>query len=209
MTIYDIYIPDAIKQYLNDQKITKITKAHRSGDKVYKIGQSYILKISTNIERLTKEKEINDYLKDKVIVSKTVEFIIYHDTAYYLKTQVLGTPLVSKKYLKDPHNLIRLLVRAIKIFHNIDISNCTYKNSYSTGGTFVHGDFCLPNIIVDNNQNLGFIDTSDAGVGDEWVDYAWAIWSLEYNLKTIKYTKEFLELLNINFDIDKYNKYIN
>ena len=68
---------------------------------------------------------------------------------------------------------------------------------------------CLPNIYFDdNNEFIGFIDLNASGLGDPWIDYAWMLWSLEYNLKTTKYHHLLLEKLNIKFDIDKYNYYI-
>ena len=64
---------------------------------------------------------------------------------------VEGTPLVSKKYLKDPNNVVRLLSDAVELFHQIKAPDCTFKNIESIGNTFIHGDFCLPNIIIKNN----------------------------------------------------------
>lgn len=199
--------PQTLKPYLEGKKVTKITKAHRSGDLVYKIENMYILKVSKNIERLTKEKNANDYLKDYLNVSHSILFFVEDNTAYYLKSNVQGIPLVSKKFLKNPDLLVYLLAEAIKLFHNTIIDNCIIKNSSSTGEVLVHGDFCLPNIIIGKNNKIGFIDLEDAGLGDPWIDYAWAIWSLEYNLKTTKYKEKLLNLLNIEFDQKKYNMY--
>lgn len=57
----------------------------------------------------------------------------------------------------------------------------------------VHGDFCLPNVILDNWNFSGFIDVDHAGVGDRHIDVFWTLWSLTYNLKTDKYTDRFLD----------------
>jgi kanamycin kinase/aminoglycoside 3'-phosphotransferase-3 len=70
-----------------------------------------------------------------------------------------------------------------------------------------HGDFCLPNILVKDDMVVGFIDLEAAGVGDIWCDYAWCIWSLEYNTGTNKYTNQLLKELNIVFDEEKFLKY--
>ena len=59
--------------------------------------------------------------------------------------------------------------------------------------TFIHGDACLPNIIVNNDKAL-FIDTGLSGLGDRHIDIYWALWSLEYNLKTDKYNDLFKEI---------------
>lgn len=59
--------------------------------------------------------------------------------------------------------------------------------------TLLHGDYCLPNIMLDNWQFSGFIDLDTAGVGDRHVDLFWGIWSLEFNLKTNRYRDRFLD----------------
>ncbi len=72
--------------------------------------------------------------------------------------------------------------------------------------TLIHGDACLPNIICDNGKLSSFIDFSMAGVGDKHIDLYWAIWSLQYNLKTDQYTDYFLDQYgreNFNFDMLK------
>ena len=69
--------------------------------------------------------------------------------------------------------------------------------------TLIHGDFCLPNVMLEDWKFSTFIDLPLAGVGDKHVDIYWALWSLKYNLKTDKYTDLFLDLYGReNFDLD-------
>lgn len=67
--------------------------------------------------------------------------------------------------------------------------------------TLIHGDFCLPNIIINNEKFSTLIDFSQSGLGDKHIDLYWAIWSLQYNLKTDQYTDYFLDCYGReNFD---------
>lgn len=72
--------------------------------------------------------------------------------------------------------------------------------------TLIHGDACLPNILCHEGSFNTFIDLGQAGAGDRHMDLYWAIWSLEYNLKTDHYTDYFLDQYgrkNIDFELLK------
>ncbi len=57
----------------------------------------------------------------------------------------------------------------------------------------LHGDFCLPNVMLDHWRFTGFIDVDAAGTGDRHMDLFWGIWSLGFNLKTDAYRDRFLD----------------
>lgn len=57
----------------------------------------------------------------------------------------------------------------------------------------LHGDYCLPNLMLDHWQFSGFLDLGAAGAGDRHIDLFWGAWSLCYNLKTDAYRTRFFE----------------
>lgn len=59
--------------------------------------------------------------------------------------------------------------------------------------TLLHGDYCLPNIILADWLFSGFIDLDSGGVGDRHIDLFWGAWSLNFNLKTDKYRQRFFD----------------
>jgi kanamycin kinase len=59
--------------------------------------------------------------------------------------------------------------------------------------TLLHGDYCLPNIILDNWRFSGFVDIDSGGIGDKHVDLFWGVWTLFHNLRTDKYRDRFLD----------------
>lgn len=64
---------------------------------------------------------------------------------------------------------------------------------YLKTDTLLHGDYCLPNILLKNWDFSGFIDLDTGGVGDRHVDLFWGMWSLQFNLKTDRYKDRFLD----------------
>ena len=57
----------------------------------------------------------------------------------------------------------------------------------------LHGDYCLPNVMLDNWHFTGFIDVGNGGVGDRHVDLYWGAWTLCFNLGTDAYRARFLD----------------
>lgn len=57
----------------------------------------------------------------------------------------------------------------------------------------LHGDYCLPNVMLDDWRFSGFIDLDHGGIGDRHIDLFWGAWSLGFNLGTDKWRSRFLD----------------
>ena len=57
----------------------------------------------------------------------------------------------------------------------------------------LHGDYCLPNIMLDDWRFSGFIDLDHGGIGDRHIDLFWGAWSLGFNLGTDAWRDRFLD----------------
>ncbi len=157
---------------------------------------------------LTKEAEIAKLFERKEMGVDVVSYI--SDVRDYMVTRSAKGEDCTH-CLNDPERLCEVLSKAMKFLHTqpvreVPVSACmeTYAEyDFIKQDTFIHGDFCLPNIILNNWEFSSFIDVGLAGVGDRHIDIYWALWSLEFNLKTDKYTDLFLDLYGReNYDKD-------
>lgn len=67
------------------------------------------------------------------------------------------------------------------------------RRSLLRSDVLIHGDFCLPNVMLSDWRLSAFIDVGNGGIGDRHVDLFWAAWSLSFNLHTDKYTDRFFD----------------
>ena len=58
----------------------------------------------------------------------------------------------------------------------------------------LHGDYCLPNVILEGERLNGVIDVGSGGTGDRHFDLFWALWSMQYNFKTNQWSELFLDV---------------
>lgn len=115
-----------------------------------------------------------------------------------------------ERYLESANDFAKgyydasVLLNRFSIFSKEEAWNIIDENKDKLNSDcLIHGDYCLPNIILDGGKFSTFIDVGLAGLGDKHIDLYWAIWSLEYNLKTDAYTDYFLDLYGReNFDYE-------
>ena len=79
-----------------------------------------------------------------------------------------------------------------------------------------HGDFCLPNVFINDDKFSGFVDIGRMGIADRYQDIALCYRSLHHNFSGIYSGKSypgydekmFFEALGIEPDYDKIKYYI-
>ena len=163
-------------------KTTAITKEkHGDQSDVFRVETlcgNYFLKIGTNLER---EKGRLEWLNGKLSVPEVVGFTKINDKEALLLSAIEGNNLAVLKKEWSPEKVVDKLVEAIKKFHNTGIENCPF-GTFQSGMVLVHGDACIPNFIFKGNDFSGYIDLGDVIIGNPEIDFAAAIWSLQYNL---------------------------
>lgn len=123
--------------------------------------------------------------------------LAYHsvDADWLLTARVPGEDCTHAAYLENPQRLCDTLAQILRLLHSRDFSGCPIAHPLPADmePVLIHGDFCLPNVMLNRWQFSGLIDLGGAGIGDRHEDLYWAIWSLGYNLKTDRYRDRFLD----------------
>jgi len=158
-------------------------KRARSGDNstVFEIRAGdarWFLKIG---DRLARECAGLRWLQGRLPVPRVVAFDQLEGADALLMAAVPGTDLAARAKSGRPASIVEMLASALRSFHSASAKDCPFE-AYVPGESLVHGDACLPNIIVGDDGSNGYIDLGDMGVGDVEVDLSAAVWSLQYNL---------------------------
>lgn len=119
-------------------------------------------------------------------VPEVLERVIVGDLSYTLSTRIHGKMSCDPYYLERPKVLIPLLAEALHLLWSADISAfqglpTDVDPGYKGPLVFSHGDFCMPNILLDGNKIAGFIDLGDAALSSKWRDLSLIQWSLTKN----------------------------
>ena len=132
-------------------------------------------------DRLARECAVLGWLQGRLPVPRIVAFDQVGAVDALLMTAVPGTNLAALAKSRPPAAIVEMLATALRVFHSVSARDCPFE-AYIPGESLVHGDACLPNIVVGDDGSTGYIDLGDTVVGDVEIDLSAAVWSLEYNL---------------------------
>lgn len=114
--------------------------------------------------------------------------VLYHENkdgmSYLLMSRIKGKMLCDPIVLHNRNRLIKSAAAALKMLWQVDISDCPFleEGKNAKNPVLSHGDFCLPNILVDNKGITGFLDMGFCTIAERQADIDMCIESLEANL---------------------------
>ncbi|NHN33384.1 aminoglycoside 3'-phosphotransferase [Paenibacillus agricola] len=165
---------------------------------------------------LEKESRMMDFVSREGLAPKVIAYISDVSEDYLLMEAVTGEDGVSGGHLDNPSKLAHVFGEYLRLLHSLPTTGCPYpsrtaemlaeaQNKHAdmeilkhlkgspVDDVIIHGDYCLPNIIMEHYQFKGFIDLGSGGIGDRHYDLYWGLWTLAYNLKTDQYKDTFLD----------------
>jgi aminoglycoside phosphotransferase len=99
---------------------------------------------------------------------------------WLLTRAVRGVPLSDRSLGWEPALVAQRLGEILRDIHAVDATGCPFGEP-RPGHVLIHGDYCLPNVLVEGGRLSGLIDLGLAGLGDPQDDLAAGVWSLQYN----------------------------
>lgn len=190
---YDISMNSDAKQWLSEMldvpfKATKHVHSHQ--DEVYRIetqSANYYLKVSRSL------KAEHDNLKKLGTILNVPEVINFYDAEendYLLISELPGKNLVELIGTWPELKIAEKFADAIRQLHSLDATKVFPEAS--TTDVLLHGDMALPNILVADDGEFGYIDFGQLSFGTPELDLVDAIWSLQRNLGPA-YGEQFLQ----------------
>jgi aminoglycoside phosphotransferase len=129
---------------------------------------------------LAGERDRIVWLTGRLPVPELVGFIHVKDDDWLLTRELPGVHLYHASLAWEPARIARRFGEILREIHSIDAAGCPFGYP-APGNVFIHGDFCLPNVLVEQGALVGLVDVGRAGLGDPRDDLAAGVWTLHYN----------------------------
>ncbi|MGA8922952.1 MAG: phosphotransferase, partial [Candidatus Dormiibacterota bacterium] len=105
--------------------------------------------------------------------------------------EVPGVPLFHPSVGMEPSRAARLFGAILRGLHATDSAGCPFGVG-KRGNVLIHGDYCLPNVLVSSGRLSGIVDVGRSGLGRPDDDLAAGVWTLQYNFG-LGFARVFLE----------------
>jgi aminoglycoside phosphotransferase len=129
---------------------------------------------------LAGERDRLAWLAGRWPVPEVVGFFHAAGDDWLLTREAPGVPLYHPSVGLPPSGVAGLLGRILRDVHRTDATGCPFGVA-KPGHVLIHGDFCMPNVLVADGKLSALIDVGGAGLGDPRDDLAAGVWTLQYN----------------------------
>lgn len=129
---------------------------------------------------LAGERDRLDWLNGRWPVPEIVGFFQASGDDWLVTRALVGVPMFHPSVGWPPEEVAAALGQILRGLHAIDASDCPF-GARKPGHVLVHGDFCLPNVLVHDGTLSGLVDLGGAGLASPETDLAAGVWTLQYN----------------------------
>jgi kanamycin kinase len=141
--------------------------------------------------RLEGERDRLAWLRGRLPVPEVLGLFHAAGDDWLLTREIAGVPLYHPSVGWPPERVAGLFGEILRTIHLTDATGCPFGVP-KPGHVLVHGDYCLPNVLVTDGGLSGLVDVGGAGLGDPRQDLAAGVWTLQYNFGP-GHAREFLD----------------
>jgi kanamycin kinase len=152
-----------------------------------KSGAVYV-KRAANLEG---ERDRLVWLHGRLPVPELVGFFHAAGDDWLMTRELKGVPLYHPSVGWPPSRVARVFGEILRSIHASDATGCPFGVA-RRGHVLVHGDYCLPNVLVSEGELSALVDVGAARLGDPRQDLAAGVWTLQYNFGP-GHAREFLD----------------
>jgi aminoglycoside phosphotransferase len=147
------------------------------------------------------ERDRIDWLAGRLPVPEVIGLIRAYGDDWLLTRELPGVHLHDASLGWEPERVARRLGEILREIHRIDAACCPFGEP-GASHVLIHGDYCLPNVLVDQGRLVGLVDLGRGGLGDPRDDLAAGVWTLHYNFGH-GYARAFLDAYGASVMTDK------
>jgi kanamycin kinase len=140
---------------------------------------------------LTAERDRLAWLKGRLPVPEVIGLFRAYGDEWLVTHALRGVPMYDASLGWTPRRVARRFGEILRAIHATDAAGCPFGRPLP-GNVLIHGDYCLPNVLVERGRLTGLVDVGRAGLGDPQADLAAGVWTLQYNFGR-GFARDFLE----------------
>ena len=129
---------------------------------------------------LEDERDRTTWLAGRLPVPEVLGLFHGFGDDWLLTRAIRGVPLSDGGLGWQPAHVARFLGETLRDIHAVDAAGCPFGEP-GKGHVLIHGDYCLPNVLVEDGRLTGLVDVGRSGLGDPRDDLAAGLWTLHYN----------------------------
>ena len=99
---------------------------------------------------------------------------------WLMTREIKGVPMYHASVGWAPSRVAHELGLILRELHAADPTGCPF-GAARPGNVLIHGDYCLPNVLVSEGKPSGLVDLGRSGLGDPRDDLGAGLWTLQYN----------------------------
>jgi aminoglycoside phosphotransferase len=144
---------------------------------------------------LVDERDRTAWLAGRWPVPEVIGFFQAFGDDWLLTREVTGVPLYHASVGWEPARVARRFGEILREIHSTDSTGCPFGER-KPGHVLIHGDYCLPNVLVEDGRLTALVDLGQSGLGDPRDDLAAGLWTLHYNFGH-GYAPDFLDAYGV------------